>query len=353
MPERGEVSPYNDKLKASQSADDAHNNNNNKRSRVAHKVDKFGFIVNMDNHGVIFDISDAEEVDAIPSFQEAKRTARREKKWNSTMQSWNRRRPKKLLRRLRKGIPDSQRGRVWLLLGGGIVKRGLYDEIVIRTSNVVLEGQSPPSGAAVLGTHRGSSPTNSSTNNSPKDGTKQASHKNQTPSPTKPNELNSQPGKELYEHSKAYRNIAEVIERDIHRTYPRHNLFYDDEEEEDDAESAHTPVESGNHLLRGLCDPELAAMITNLEVGLKMSSSPSSNPPAAAAANSSSSSSRNQTCPGGQASLRRVLRAYSYYDQEVGYCQGMNFIAGMFLTLMAEEEAFWLLVCKCCNRGVV
>jgi hypothetical protein len=47
---------------------------------------------------------------------------------------------------------------------------------------------------------------------------------------------------------------------------------------------------------------------------------------------------------GGQASLRRVLRAYSCYDREVGYCQGMNFIAGMFLTFTSEEDAFWLLV---------
>jgi hypothetical protein len=49
---------------------------------------------------------------------------------------------------------------------------------------------------------------------------------------------------------------------------------------------------------------------------------------------------------GGQAALRRVLRAYSLYDREVGYCQGMNFIAGMFLTFVSEEEAFWLLVGK-------
>ena len=46
----------------------------------------------------------------------------------------------------------------------------------------------------------------------------------------------------------------------------------------------------------------------------------------------------------GQAALRRVLRAYSMYDGEVGYCQGMNFIAAMFLTILTEEEAFWLLV---------
>ena len=60
---------------------------------------------------------------------------------------------------------------------------------------------------------------------------------------------------------------------------------------------------------------------------------------------------------GGQASLRRVLRAYSVYDAKVGYCQGMNFIAAMFLAITHQEEdqdipevimrheeqAFWLL----------
>lgn len=46
----------------------------------------------------------------------------------------------------------------------------------------------------------------------------------------------------------------------------------------------------------------------------------------------------------GQNSLRRVLRAYSMYDTEVGYCQGMNYISAMFLTFLSEEKAFWLLV---------
>lgn len=46
----------------------------------------------------------------------------------------------------------------------------------------------------------------------------------------------------------------------------------------------------------------------------------------------------------GKKALRRILRSYSVYDSEVGYCQGMNFIAGMFLTFLPEEEAFWLLV---------
>jgi hypothetical protein len=45
----------------------------------------------------------------------------------------------------------------------------------------------------------------------------------------------------------------------------------------------------------------------------------------------------------GQKMLRRVLRSYSIYDTEVGYCQGMNFITALFLCTVPEEDAFWLL----------
>ena len=43
----------------------------------------------------------------------------------------------------------------------------------------------------------------------------------------------------------------------------------------------------------------------------------------------------------GQTSLRRLLRWYAALDPEVGYCQGMGFIAGLFLTYMVEEHAFY------------
>jgi hypothetical protein len=41
--------------------------------------------------------------------------------------------------------------------------------------------------------------------------------------------------------------------------------------------------------------------------------------------------------------LERVLRAFAVAYPSVGYCQGMNFIAGVFLLLMEEEAAFWSL----------
>jgi hypothetical protein len=46
----------------------------------------------------------------------------------------------------------------------------------------------------------------------------------------------------------------------------------------------------------------------------------------------------------GQRQLFRVLKAYALYDPEVGYVQGMGYIAAIFLMYMAEDEAFWLLV---------
>lgn len=45
----------------------------------------------------------------------------------------------------------------------------------------------------------------------------------------------------------------------------------------------------------------------------------------------------------GQASLRRVLVGYSFRDSEVGYCQGLNYVAAQLLLAMkTEEDAFWM-----------
>ncbi|ODV88539.1 hypothetical protein CANCADRAFT_32108 [Tortispora caseinolytica NRRL Y-17796] len=42
--------------------------------------------------------------------------------------------------------------------------------------------------------------------------------------------------------------------------------------------------------------------------------------------------------------LRRVLLAYSEYMPATGYCQSLNFLAGVFLIFLDEEKAFWMLV---------
>ncbi|XP_048482097.1 rab GTPase-activating protein 1-like [Plutella xylostella] len=46
----------------------------------------------------------------------------------------------------------------------------------------------------------------------------------------------------------------------------------------------------------------------------------------------------------GQDSLLRMARAYAVYDVEVGYCQGLSFLAATLLLHMPEEQAFCLLV---------
>ncbi|KAL6901864.1 hypothetical protein ACP4OV_004740 [Aristida adscensionis] len=46
----------------------------------------------------------------------------------------------------------------------------------------------------------------------------------------------------------------------------------------------------------------------------------------------------------GRNALRRLLTAYARHNPSVGYCQAMNFFAGLFLLFMPEENAFWSLV---------
>lgn len=42
-------------------------------------------------------------------------------------------------------------------------------------------------------------------------------------------------------------------------------------------------------------------------------------------------------------SLRRVLQAFSIYNPKIGYCQSLNFLAGLLLLFMDEEKSFWVL----------
>ncbi|KAI9021426.1 rab-GTPase-TBC domain-containing protein [Phycomyces nitens] len=82
--------------------------------------------------------------------------------------------------------------------------------------------------------------------------------------------------------------FADIIERDLHRTFPENVQF-------------RTPVVDGQQLASTDNVPVISA-------------------------------------------LRRVLLAFSIYCPSVGYCQSLNFIVGMLLLFMKEEEAFWTLV---------
>jgi len=81
---------------------------------------------------------------------------------------------------------------------------------------------------------------------------------------------------------------TELIERDLHRTFPD-NIHFRNEEASDGGRSRETET----------------VMIT---------------------------------------SLRKVLTAFSVYQPKIGYCQSLNFLAGLLLLFMDEERAFWMLV---------
>lgn len=53
-----------------------------------------------------------------------------------------------------------------------------------------------------------------------------------------------------------------------------------------------------------------------------------------------------------QQQLFNVLVAYSVYNSEVGYCQGMSTLAGMLLMYLGEEETFWALNILITDRKV-
>ncbi|XP_031725959.1 TBC1 domain family member 4 isoform X5 [Anarrhichthys ocellatus] len=54
----------------------------------------------------------------------------------------------------------------------------------------------------------------------------------------------------------------------------------------------------------------------------------------------------------GQLSLYNLLKAYSLLDTEVGYCQGISFVAGVLLLHMSEEQAFDMLTFLMYDLGI-
>lgn len=291
------------------------------------QLDAYGFITNVDGNGQVTEIAPGGAKKRRPmTIAERQRIEKREKKWEVQLASWNtttmssKRNSKKFIKRLRKGIPDSMRGRVWPLLTGGIQKPGYYEGIVKKTSDAMLSSfkEIADSQKALEGSVK-TSPTASESS---------------LPGKEESNvviEVDTD-SEEDFACSKAFRVTQDTIERDIHRTFPRHNLFYEPAERVTEHAS-----HSDSDMTHSVGDPELATMMLNLESDIRMAAS------GATKERVTKSGNANQT-PAGQAALRRVLRAYSYHDPDVGYCQGMNFIAGMFLTLMSEEDSFWLLV---------
>lgn len=93
----------------------------------------------------------------------------------------------------------------------------------------------------------------------------------------------------------------EAIERDLHRTFPDNVRF----------RSSRSPTASDEGMQQAFEQDE----------------------------NSNKASEKRMI-----SSLRRVLHAFSIYNPRIGYCQSLNFLAGLLLLFVeTEEHAFWLL----------
>jgi hypothetical protein len=161
-----------------------------------------------------------------------------------------------------------------------------------------------------------------------------------------------------YKNKRPVHTTLEQIERDIERTFPNHYLFQTVKEEEEevvvgeeevvvklksggggnDKSESSLSADSGvgggsvaDDIKRELNSMVEKMKLANIEGGTD-NSDRSADTEASADNNVghsihsaiTPSSSRLSEMGHGQGALRRVLRAYSQYDADVGYCQGMN-----------------------------
>ena len=344
------------------------------------RIDEYGFIVNLDSEGHLhenglnipggaFTPSDRADIDTDfnglpkkfirsptkshrrhPNIERQKRRflMRREKKWIAMLSKWksmqNIPTQKKIIqRRVRKGIPNVVRGTAWARIGNVPAKMNgrfdVYSELVTKSTRNDISSSSSKNIEEII-----QSVINDSA-------------------------IRKQIMRDIPESdTESISALKDTIERDINRTFPRHHMFYNDtsdseSESIDDAslDSSSTPIDfvrksnSYNNNDLGISSLELSdghnTEVVKINSTLSWDSAENKNLSASSVHRKKIEIKKQDdfaVAEGGPAILRRVLRAYSFYDEEVGYCQGMNFIAAMFITYMSEEEAFWLLVSKFC-----
>ncbi|KAM0262740.1 hypothetical protein ACHAQJ_001534 [Trichoderma viride] len=108
---------------------------------------------------------------------------------------------------------------------------------------------------------------------------------------------------------------VEAIERDLHRTFPDNIQFKPSQATADMLDTTTSSERASQSTVRGAALDGSGPGPVGLE----------GEPPLIA-------------------SLRRVLLAFAVYNPRIGYCQSLNFIAGLLLLFVdTEEQAFWLL----------
>mmetsp|Transcript_22761 Transcript_22761/g.29171 ORF Transcript_22761/g.29171 Transcript_22761/m.29171 type:complete len:468 (-) Transcript_22761:85-1488(-) len=146
------------------------------------------------------------------------------------------------------------------------------------------------------------------------------------------------------------KSILDTIERDITRTFPRHVLFLELEPDDSDDDEISQDMISGKASQNGfstLCSSDIveAEKVLSAAIHCQINTVLEEDDDIVCESNGALDNEKLKIKEAtGQTLLRRVLRAYSIFDKKVGYCQGMGFVAAMFLTYMPEEEAFHQLV---------
>lgn len=232
---------------------------------------------------------------------------------------------KKLVRR---GIPAEWRGAAWWFYAGGNEKlsrhRGVYDQIVTDTKDVhnkdteIIERDlnrtfpdnvyfnkevNPPNVEIRLGSTSSGAPLSKTTSKGSKSGSKS--------------------GSSIYSATKGSKSVSSI-----------------------------------NSATRGSNTNAATTKVSKTVDSSKAASSTTSNNKAgiSLAIPTGESNSEESTPTGGSGStliptetpliqsLRRVLVAFAHYQPQIGYCQSLNFLAGLLLLFMNEEKSFWMLV---------
>lgn len=123
-------------------------------------------------------------------------------------------------------------------------------------------------------------------------------------------------------------NDREHIERDLHRTFPDNVRFKPDPTTMHDAQAGAgggTTTKEGSNLK----DETLATSADTSETG---------SPESAAKKKNKKRHTDEPETPILQ-SLRRVLQAFAVHRPEVGYCQSLNFIAGLLLLFLSKDDS--------------
>ncbi|GFR45598.1 hypothetical protein Agub_g6994 [Astrephomene gubernaculifera] len=227
----------------------------------------------------------------------------------AALEAYGQRRPEKLKRRVRKGVPEQLRGLAWLVLSGG---RKLMAANPGTFAALAAEETAAPAGPSTTRTRGAAAATSAAAT---------AGEPSGRPGPASQGETMAATSSEDAAAGGGATGTTDVASAGLHAGSDSSQQARSAPTSTPDAPGP-APAPSYPRL-----DPSVDACIMR---------------------------DLNRTFPThiffmerqgpGQRALYTVLRAYALYDTSVGYVQGMGFIAAVLLLYLDAEEAFWTLV---------